>query len=179
MPAGLDGSGRSTCAPPWLLLSGLATAPSVLLTWYWRTISKNADLDQKNCELQHHADVLKHQYRLFDTARADMSSVTEAGTKARRDRFADTLLRLEEMFSSRPLVEARTLLDRLPNRGQLMDSPVPVLREDQMLTSAELAPDKLRLPTAALAPTYCAAAQPAPVPDSPNHRRPPRSSSPA
>jgi uncharacterized protein YjbI with pentapeptide repeats len=31
-------------SPPWLLLTGLVAAPSVLLTWYWRTVQKEADI---------------------------------------------------------------------------------------------------------------------------------------
>jgi hypothetical protein len=30
--------------PPWLLLSGVAAAPVILLTWYWRTVHKERDL---------------------------------------------------------------------------------------------------------------------------------------
>lgn len=29
--------------PPWLLVSGLVAAPSLLLTWYWRTVHKDQD----------------------------------------------------------------------------------------------------------------------------------------
>jgi hypothetical protein len=31
-------------SPPWLLFSGLIAAPAVLLTWYWRTVQKQADI---------------------------------------------------------------------------------------------------------------------------------------
>jgi hypothetical protein len=37
--------------PPWLLLSGLTAAPSVLLTWYWRTVHKEKDLENHRNEL--------------------------------------------------------------------------------------------------------------------------------
>lgn len=37
--------------PPWLLLSGLAAAPSVVLIWYWRTAHRKEDLAQKTREL--------------------------------------------------------------------------------------------------------------------------------
>lgn len=31
-------------SPPWGILSGLATAPSILLLWYWRTIHRNKEI---------------------------------------------------------------------------------------------------------------------------------------
>lgn len=38
-------------SPPWVLLTGIAAAPAVLLTWYWRTTHKNTDINQKHHEL--------------------------------------------------------------------------------------------------------------------------------
>ena len=38
--------------PPWLLCSGIAAGPSVLLTWYWRTRQKNRDQIQRQEELE-------------------------------------------------------------------------------------------------------------------------------
>lgn len=37
---------------PWLLISGLAAAPSVLLTWFWRHANKRRDQEQKAWELR-------------------------------------------------------------------------------------------------------------------------------
>jgi hypothetical protein len=33
-------------SPPWLLLSGVAAAPAFLLTWYWRTVHKQAEIQK-------------------------------------------------------------------------------------------------------------------------------------
>jgi uncharacterized protein YjbI with pentapeptide repeats len=38
-------------APPWLLVSGLAAAPSLLLTWWWRTVHKDTDVGHKEAEI--------------------------------------------------------------------------------------------------------------------------------
>lgn len=38
-------------SPPWVLLAGLAAAPAVLLTWYWRTTQRRRELDLKHREL--------------------------------------------------------------------------------------------------------------------------------
>lgn len=38
-------------SPPWVLLAGLAAAPAVLLTWYWRTTQRKRELDLKQREL--------------------------------------------------------------------------------------------------------------------------------
>lgn len=45
--------------PPWLLLSGLATAPAVLLTWWWRNSDKAKDHAQKDQELDNKAKDLQ------------------------------------------------------------------------------------------------------------------------
>jgi uncharacterized protein YjbI with pentapeptide repeats len=39
-------------SPPWLLVTGLVAAPSVLLTWYWRTIHKEADIYQAEVNIK-------------------------------------------------------------------------------------------------------------------------------
>lgn len=31
--------------PPWIIISGIAAAPSLLLTWYWRTVHKDAEIE--------------------------------------------------------------------------------------------------------------------------------------
>lgn len=55
--------------PPWLLLSGLVAAPSVLLTWYWRTIQRERDLAHREQELAHREQELEQRGR--EIARQD------------------------------------------------------------------------------------------------------------
>lgn len=52
-----DSSASALCdgvskSPPWLLFSGLAAGPSVLLTWAWRTRDKTRELDARESELE-------------------------------------------------------------------------------------------------------------------------------
>jgi hypothetical protein len=48
-----------TKAPPWILLSSIAAAPPVILTWYWRTIHK--DIDIRQAARDHAAKVASNQ----------------------------------------------------------------------------------------------------------------------
>jgi hypothetical protein len=41
----------ATKSPPWTLLTSLAAAPALLLTWFWRTVQKDKDVAQKEHEL--------------------------------------------------------------------------------------------------------------------------------
>ncbi len=45
--------------PPWPLLATIAAAPSVILTWYWRTVHKDTDIRQKQFEI----DLAKREER--------------------------------------------------------------------------------------------------------------------
>jgi len=38
--------------PPWTLLTSLGSAPALMLLWYWRTVHKDTDIDQKKEELE-------------------------------------------------------------------------------------------------------------------------------
>lgn len=46
---------KSAPNPPWLLLSGLTTAPALLLTWWWRNTDKRQDLANKGTDITHAA----------------------------------------------------------------------------------------------------------------------------
>src|ERR1017187_3063180 len=39
-------------SPPWSLLTSLVAGPAILLTWYWRTVSRDLEISQKEQELQ-------------------------------------------------------------------------------------------------------------------------------
>jgi uncharacterized protein YjbI with pentapeptide repeats len=40
--------------PPWLLVTGIAAAPSALLTWYWRTAHQKEEMRLRRAELNDH-----------------------------------------------------------------------------------------------------------------------------
>jgi uncharacterized protein YjbI with pentapeptide repeats len=77
-----DGTGlHPVCAmartsPPWLLLSGLAAAPPVLLTWYWRTIQRERDL-------KHRADELEHRDRELTQRESELKAAEKAAAMTR------------------------------------------------------------------------------------------------
>lgn len=108
--------------PPWLLLSGLLTAPSLLLTWYWKTLAKNGELHQKNQDLANRRLELLHQTQVFAAQRDDATLSHRRLVEQRKDRQADVLERVDAKFSSREVTQAREALDRLPNIGQLVES---------------------------------------------------------
>jgi uncharacterized protein YjbI with pentapeptide repeats len=37
--------------PPWLLISGIAAAPALILTWWWRTRHKDKEIEQKTADI--------------------------------------------------------------------------------------------------------------------------------
>ena len=48
-------------SPPWTLLSGVAAAPALLLTWYWRTKHRTEELKQRGEQLKQRDEELKHR----------------------------------------------------------------------------------------------------------------------
>lgn len=105
--------------PPWLLVSGVLTAPAVLLTWYWRTLAKNAELSQKNHDITHRRSELDHHLRVFTAQRDDVATQQAQTTLARQDRLADVLERLDSKFASAEVKLGYTTLDGLPSVAQL------------------------------------------------------------
>ncbi len=46
--------------PPWVLFTGVAAAPAVLLTWYWRTIQRTWELSLQHAQRVHDEAQLQH-----------------------------------------------------------------------------------------------------------------------
>jgi len=63
-------------SPPWIVLTGLIAAPSAVLTWYWRTAHKKADLDHDAQEALLRREELDERERERQVVR-DQTLVTE------------------------------------------------------------------------------------------------------
>jgi uncharacterized protein YjbI with pentapeptide repeats len=61
-------------SPPWLLVSGLAAAPSLLLTWWWRTCHKDTDVTHKEAEIA--AAQRDERFRRFIEASKSLSDTS-------------------------------------------------------------------------------------------------------
>ncbi|HTQ05315.1 MAG TPA: pentapeptide repeat-containing protein [Polyangiaceae bacterium] len=74
--------------PPWLLLSGVAAAPVVLLTWYWRTVHKERDL--RATSISQDLSRMEHVTARFATAVAmiDKGGMSAVGGIYALDRVA-------------------------------------------------------------------------------------------
>ena len=85
---------RPLCAlvrgsPPWLLISGLAAAPAVLLTWYWRTVQRERDLVHRSDELSHRETEIKHREAELTSAAqsAALTRLTEATERCESEKL--------------------------------------------------------------------------------------------
>ena len=88
-----DGTGRICQAiadsPPWYVLTG-AIAPAVLLTWYWRTVHKEKDIEKGRKDTEHAAEVLV----------ADKTKADHAHNLATQAHLTDRFARAVELLGS-------------------------------------------------------------------------------
>ncbi len=75
-------------SPPWTLLTSLAAAPALVVTWWWRTVHKDQDIGQKAQDLQQAEARLRQAEQSFQLERvkAEEERVTREIEKARADR---------------------------------------------------------------------------------------------
>jgi uncharacterized protein YjbI with pentapeptide repeats len=84
-------------SPPWLLLSGLAAGPSVLLTWYWRDKKRRDDHAIALAERQAAASQLRHSEQILAAERA---RAAEQQTLNQQVAFATRYTKAAEMLAA-------------------------------------------------------------------------------
>jgi uncharacterized protein YjbI with pentapeptide repeats len=103
-------------SPPWLVLTGLTAAPSVLLTWYWRTSHRKRELHQKQRELD-----LKDA----EIAQARADAERESETRARLDMRA--AFENLDPHNGSSAAAALVMLERLSSRESLLGELIDLL----------------------------------------------------
>ncbi len=96
-------------SPPWTLLTSLAAAPALVLTWWWRTVHKDKDIGQKQIEL----DLAKREER----SRRFVESVRLLADKEKEARLG-AIYSLESLAS-----------DSLEERQRVVETLCAFLRE--------------------------------------------------
>lgn len=75
-------------SPPWLLLTGLVTAPALLLTWYWRHLHKERDIELTANQQAHEKEKLEIEKKNQEDKLAQENNKLEIEKNLQEERLA-------------------------------------------------------------------------------------------